>query len=347
MLLEDIDTLEKVAEYLDQELPEDSFRPAPAPATATATATAQTQTPALPEVPGGSQPGASTLESVIAEQLRIMQQQLDMIRGAPPSGKPVASSRQSPSTDSTSKQSKPAAASTAGPALRLPAKGAESANRMNSEQAAYLADLQARYCNQFAASKKYAQSHRAHLSDPRTATGFHPLWKELAFPIVTQRSSGSRLWDIDGNEIVDLTNGFGQILFGHSPEFLIDAVTAQVRTGVEIGPQSTLAGPTAKLLCELTGHDRAAFCNTGSEAVLAAMRTARTVTGNDLICVFDGAYHGIFDEVILRGTPRGALPAAAGIPRSHVENMLVLSYDDPASLETLEERAGRTGRHHG
>ena len=161
----------------------------------------------------------------------------------------------------------------------------------------------------------------------------------MTFPLVTRRSSGSRLWDIDDNELIDLTNGFGQILFGHSPDFLKDAVVRQVQTGVEIGPQNELAGPTAKLLCELTGHDRAAFCNTGSEAVLAAMRTARTVTGNDLICVFEGAYHGIFDEVIVRSTPNGAMPAAAGIPRSHVGNLLVLPYDDPDSLEVIRSRA--------
>jgi glutamate-1-semialdehyde aminotransferase len=94
-------------------------------------------------------------------------------------------------------------------------------------------------------------------------------------------------------------------------------------------------------VCELTGHDRAAFCNTGSEAVMGAMRIARTVTGRNLIAVFSGSYHGIFDEVIVRGTKRlRSVPAAPGIMPESVENVLVLDYGTPESMALLKERAG-------
>ena len=72
-------------------------------------------------------------------------------------------------------------------------------------------------------------------------------------------------------------------MFGHGPEFVTEAVHKQIDLGVEIGPQSSLAGEVADLICELTGMERAAFCNTGSEAVMAALRVARTVTARDKI----------------------------------------------------------------
>jgi glutamate-1-semialdehyde aminotransferase len=113
--------------------------------------------------------------------------------------------------------------------------------------------------------------------------------------------------------------------------------------GFEIGPQSPLAGKVAELLCRMTGMERAAFCNTGSEAVVAAVRTARTVTGRDKIAMFTGDYHGIFDEVLARPqTVNGKLrsrPVAPGVPQSAVDNVLVVDYGDPASLDILRTHA--------
>ena len=97
------------------------------------------------------------------------------------------------------------------------------------------------------------------------------LWKEMVYPIVASRSAGSKLWDLDGNEYVDLVNGFGAILFGHNPPFVREAIEKQLGLGIEIGPQTSLAGEVAALVTESTGMERAAFCNTGSEAVTAAI----------------------------------------------------------------------------
>ena len=152
------------------------------------------------------------------------------------------------------------------------------------------------------------------MADPRVVNGFRPLTKELIYQIVIERSHGCRLWDIDGNEYVDVLNGFGMNLFGWQPDFVRNAIHEQLERGYEIGPQHPLAGEVAELICEVTGFDRAAFCNTGSEAVMGAMRIARTVTGRSTIAIFTGAYHGIFDEVIVRGTRKlKRIPAAPGI----------------------------------
>jgi glutamate-1-semialdehyde aminotransferase len=170
--------------------------------------------------------------------------------------------------------------------------------------------------------------------------GFRPLLKEIIYQIVIGRSKGAHLWDLDGNEYVDALNGFGMSLLGWQPDFVLDAVRRQLDLGYEIGPQHPLSGEVARLVCELTGHDRAALCNTGSEAVLGALRIARTITGRSTVVLFSGSYHGIIDEVLVRGTKKlRAVPAAPGIMRNTAENVLVLDYGTPESLQIIRERA--------
>jgi amino acid adenylation domain-containing protein len=213
-------------------------------------------------------------------------------------------------------------------------------DELTPRQRARLDALVARYTARTAKSKAYTTEHRPHMADPRVVNGFRPLTKELTYQIVIERSRGSRLWDIDGNEYIDVLQGFGMSMFGWQPDFIREAVHAQVDLGYEIGPQHVLAGETARLFCELTGAERAAFCNTGSEAVMGAMRIARTVTGRSTIAIFTGAYHGIFDEVIVRGTRKlRTIPAAPGILPESSQNMLVLEYGTPESLEILRQRA--------
>ncbi len=197
-----------------------------------------------------------------------------------------------------------------------------------------------RYLARTPKSRAFTQEHRGHMADPRVVTGFRPLTKEIVYQIVVERSKAAHLWDIDGNEYVDALNGFGTSLFGWQPSFVLEAVKHQLEMGYEIGPQHPLAGEVSRLVCELTGHDRAALCNTGSEAVLGALRIARTVTGRETVVIFSGSYHGINDEVIVRGTKKlRAVPAAPGILRNTAEKVLVLDYGTPESLAIICERA--------
>ena len=183
---------------------------------------------------------------------------------------------------------------------------------LDSDQQQYLDTLLAKYQKKTPGSKLLTDKARVHLADPRAVAGFRPQWKEMVYPLVTERAKGSRIWDVDGNEYIDIVNGYGAIMFGHSPQFVLDAVHKQIEEGVAIGPQSPLAGEVAAQICELTGNDRVTFCNTGSEAVMAAIRVARTVTGRDRIIYFAGDYHGTFDEVLVRSTPRGTVPLCPG-----------------------------------
>ncbi|MGA3341230.1 MAG: amino acid adenylation domain-containing protein, partial [Methylocella sp.] len=212
---------------------------------------------------------------------------------------------------------------------------------LDARQRRFLADLIERYTSRTRGSKEMTQASRAVLADPRVAAGFHPEWKEIVYPIVTIRSEGSKLWDVDGNVYIDLLNGFGPTAFGHAPDFVRDALIAQIHQGFELGPQTPLAGEVAKLFCDLTGNERMTFCNTGSEAVMAAMRIARTVTGRNRIVYFAGDYHGQFDEVLARGAVRDGVtrvfPIAPGIPAESIANISILDYGTKESLAWLEQ----------
>ncbi len=218
----------------------------------------------------------------------------------------------------------------------------DAAEILTTAQQQHLAELTARYTVRTATSKRRTQETRAHFADPRSVSGFRPYWKELTYPIVVERSAGSKLWDVDGHEYLDFTMGYGTNLLGHSPSFITDAIAAQLACGIEIGPQSPVAGELARLLCEFSGQDRAAFTNTGSEAVLAAVRVARTVTGRSLIATFSG-YHGINDEFLIRSRTidgeRRSVPIAPGIPEHIASGVLALEYGTAESLAILRSRA--------
>ncbi|QYD70512.1 amino acid adenylation domain-containing protein [Paraburkholderia edwinii] len=309
-------------------------------------------------------PATGDIQSVFRDQLAAMQslmsRQLDMLQGAPlavqqpaaaiPAAAPFAAPALAAPAPIAAPTTAAAPARSAGPEIKFdenrPSRfaaykpGQSSSAQMTDVQQAFITDLSTRYSAKTPTSKARTQSYRPVLADPRTASGFREEWKELVYPVVAQRSKGSKIWDVDGNEYIDLVNGYGQTAFGHTPDFVVDAVNAQMQEGFAIGPQSPLAGEVAQMFAEITGHQRVTFCNTGSEAVMAAMRLARTVTGKEKVVCFDGDYHGQFDEVLVKpgsegGVPR-AFPIAPGIPQHSVGNMVVLPYAKSESLEWIK-----------
>ncbi|MCB0791364.1 MAG: amino acid adenylation domain-containing protein [Flavobacteriales bacterium] len=215
----------------------------------------------------------------------------------------------------------------------------ERKDELTADQRAWFDDFVARYTKRTAKSKAFTEANRKTMADPRVVTGFRPRMKELIYQVVVDRSEGCHLRDLDGNEYVDILSGFGSSMFGYMPDFIRDACHRQLDAGIEIGPMHPLAADVSRLLCELTGGERAAVCNTGSEAVLGAMRMARTVTGRSLIIAFSGSYHGINDEVIIRGSKSlKSYPGAPGIMPEAVQNMLILDYGTPESLEIIRTR---------
>jgi glutamate-1-semialdehyde aminotransferase/aryl carrier-like protein len=208
---------------------------------------------------------------------------------------------------------------------------------------AALNDFCQAYAQRTRRSKELAEEQRNVLSDARSISGFRRDWKEIVYQIAAGGGSkGSRVWDLDGNEYVDMTSSFGISLFGHSPDWAVEAAKRQLDAGFELGTLSPLAKEAAEMIRELTGMDRSTFTNTGSEALAAAVRAARTTTAKDRIAVFYDEYHGIGDELLVNclDTPQGrrTIPTSPGIPNFIVENVLVLRWSDDF-LETIRNHA--------
>jgi glutamate-1-semialdehyde aminotransferase len=135
--------------------------------------------------------------------------------------------------------------------------------------------------------------------------------------------------------------GYGANFFGHNPPFIKQAIEEQLDEGIHLGTQSEVAGEVAELICELTQMERVAFSNTGTEAIMTAIRLARTVTNRTKIALFSGSYHGHFDGTLVKAqTGNGtlhAVPKAPGIPPNIVKDILILEYGNPHSLDIIKD----------
>ncbi len=349
-LFEEYNSLVLLAEFLDSNLAADILKPQAIAVSAPPVATAAQALFAIPAALSNNTVSSNNdlAINLISQQLQLLSNQLLLIQGgthAPVT--PLANAY-----NSTTPAITPVKADHQG--LELTAEeqieikkpfGAtarieKQTLELNEKQSAFLNDLTIKYNDKTKGSKAQTQKDRPYMADPRVVSGFRPLTKEVVYPLVVNKSKGSHVWDIDGNDYVDALNGFGSNLLGYQADVLKKAVLEQVEKGYEIGPQHELAGDVCKLICEFTNFDRAALCNTGSEAVLGAMRIARTVTGRSTIVAFSGSYHGINDEVIVRGTKKlKTVPAAPGIMPEVVQNMLILDYGTEESLKIIAERA--------
>ncbi len=227
-------------------------------------------------------------------------------------------------------------------ALALPAAPASPAELTPTQRMA-LDDLIERYAARTRGSKEWADRVRPTLADNRAVAGFDRLSKELTYLIVAERSKGAHIWDIDGNDYVDLTMCFGAALLGHSPDDVVEAVGKQLSIGYQVGIQSPLVGEVAELLCEITGNERVTFAHSGSEAVEYAVRMARAVTGRDRVAYFSGDIHGRIDIVLGRSIVRDGnvrtLSGTSGIPDHVAADGLVLEYGSLESLELIRAHA--------
>jgi len=343
-LLDGLATVGTLSAHLDREAPAGAFAPAEAVDGAGSAPALRQSAPPLPVADPPALPDASGLQSIIERQLALMERQVELLRaalvpGAVDRAAPQATGR---SDDGDSRVARPGAEPPVSHGPHRPVSltlgdGAALDDRQQRQFEAFVR----RYTARTRRSKEYAAHSRPVLADNRASLNFRMATKELLYPIVGERSEGARLWDVDGNEYVDFTMGFGVHLFGHRPAFVMEAVDEQLRRGIHLGPQSDLAGPAAELFRELTGKERVTFCNTGSEAVMTALRIARTVTGRRRIVIFAGSYHGCFDGVLARaGEGTHVLPITPGTPPGMIEDVVVLPYGVPAAMEYLRANAG-------
>lgn len=170
------------------------------------------------------------------------------------------------------------------------------------------------------------------ISDP------HPIW--------ISHGAGSRIFDLDGNEYVDLHGGYGVMLAGHAHPAIVRAVSERITQGSHFAQPVPDAVVVATDLAERFGLPLWRFCNSGTEATMDAVHLMRAITGRDLIVKFEGAYHGHHDSVQV-STSNAVIAtlgpdrrpwseaASAGIPAAIVELTLVAPFNDLEAVETI------------
>ncbi|MEH2382481.1 MAG: amino acid adenylation domain-containing protein [Nostoc sp.] len=317
-----------------------------------------------------SEPTANTaIQKLITQQLQVMSKQLDLLHKSSSAKKkmltpsqmeqsaPLPQTKQitEASTEASQYQENQVEFAQQQLNLKIEKKAVVESQRiekgeskgLNPHQQKHIDALIERVVKRTQESKRLTQAARPFLANPRTITGFRLSIKEMLYPIHIQRGADARIWDVDGNEYIDISMGFGPLLFGHSPSFVIEAIHQHIQQGMQNGPQSHLTAKVAELFCEVTGQERVAFCNDGTEAVMGAIRIARASTKRSKIAIFAGSYHGNLDEVLVAGVPFGdskdetlrSLPSAPGIPEHMAEQVIVLNYGSPKSLEILKAKA--------
>lgn len=284
--------------------------------------------------------GDINTNALIAKQLEIMEKQLEILQKSGFIEKQNTNTMQQNLKNNFKLQSKDVTASQGTENnLENYHNHAMRQGTLDSKQLEFLQKLIKRYTTKTTTSKQLAEKQKETWANGRFVMGFSKPWKEMLYPIYASRGKGSKIWDEDGNEYIDFAMGFGVHLFGHDSPIISKAIKTQVDEGVYLGPLNTLSGEVAKLISDITGSERVAFCNSGTEAIMNLMRLARATTGKNKIAIFSGAFHGTFDGVYmtedLNRKSEKPIPYSLGTPQTMAEDIIIIPYGEDESLDIL------------
>ncbi len=163
-------------------------------------------------------------------------------------------------------------------------------------------------------------------------------------PFFVQRARGCRIWDVDGNEMIDYVGTWGPAILGHAPSAVIDAVTHAAKEGVSFGIPNRHEVEMARLICDyVPSVEKVRMVNSGTEATMSAIRLARGFTGRDKIVKFDGCYHGHVDSLLV-AAGSGALtfgtPDSAGVPKEFAALTITVPFNRPDQIEEVFTKHG-------
>lgn len=158
------------------------------------------------------------------------------------------------------------------------------------------------------------------------------------YPRFLEKGLGSHVWDVDGKEYIDLICSWGPLILGHCQENVEQAVAEAIGKGLSFGAPTAAEVEMAQLVCRMTGVEMVRMVNSGTEAVMSALRLARGATGRSKIIKFAGCYHGHSDSMLVKagsGALTGGAPDSAGVPAEIAGDTLTASYNDLDSVEAL------------
>jgi len=163
-------------------------------------------------------------------------------------------------------------------------------------------------------------------------------------PFFVQRARGCRIWDVDGNEMIDYVGTWGPAILGHAPSAVIDAVSHAAKEGISFGIPNRHEVEIARMICDyVPSVEKVRMVNSGTEATMTAIRLARGYTGRDKIIKFEGCYHGHVDSLLV-AAGSGALtfgkPDSAGVPKDLASLTLTLPFNHPEAIEKVFAESG-------
>ncbi|GAB4538946.1 MAG: aminotransferase class III-fold pyridoxal phosphate-dependent enzyme [Anaerolineae bacterium] len=149
------------------------------------------------------------------------------------------------------------------------------------------------------------------------------------FPIYISHAQGAYKWDLDGNRFIDYWMGHGALLLGHNHPAIVQAVTGQIQRGTHYSASHELEITWGRWVQRLIpSAERVRFVNSGTEAVMMALRLARGFTGRNKIIRFAGHFHGWHDLVVLGARPPFDVPTSVGIPDATLAHIICLPPND-------------------
>src|ERR1700759_3764915 len=171
-------------------------------------------------------------------------------------------------------------------------------------------------------------------------------------PVWLSHGRGSKVWDVDGNEYVDLHGGYGAALGGHAHPAIAQAIADQAQNGTHFAQPTPDAVTVAAELAARFGLPSWRFANSGTEATMDAVHLMRSITGRDLIIKIEGCYHGHHDSVQVSVAPEeedagprekpSSVPSSSGIPKAITDLTLIATFNDLDSVaRLLDEHQGQ------
>jgi glutamate-1-semialdehyde 2,1-aminomutase len=171
------------------------------------------------------------------------------------------------------------------------------------------------------------------------------------FPVYLERGEGCRVWDVDGNVYYDCISNFTSMIHGYGAPSVLTAIAGQIPLGTAFGAPTASEIELAELLVErLPSADLMRFTNSGTEAVMMAIKAARAFTGRPKIVKIEGAYHGSYDfaEVSLDSSPANwgdapaSTPYSRGTPQGVLDDVLVVPFNDAELLTAVLKQHGKS-----
>ncbi len=163
-------------------------------------------------------------------------------------------------------------------------------------------------------------------------------------PLIIDRASGARIYDVDGNEFIDYICSWGPMILGHAHPAVLEAIAQAAAKGISFGAPTKNELVLAELICDaVPSIDMVRLVNSGTEAAMSAIRLARGYTGRDLIVKFEGCYHGHSDGLLVKagsGALTSGIPDSAGVPADYSKNTLIATYNDCEQITEIFEKYG-------